>query len=175
MVSQCVTRTVAECRGRWTSAIGGIALTARPSCTGSMVPDDMGRASGISRFLYAIRPGSANFSPQFHDEPPAVLIQYIFPTLKANDPSDDVFQRAQTLCRSKSAALNLADVHFLWTCGYGDQSAEPRVVAGGKPQTLCEMRESSLPCCGLFQTDQGHPGHARDSAVPFGPMRPFSH
>jgi hypothetical protein len=36
----------------------------------------------------------------------------------------------------KSAVLNMVNVHFLWTCGYGDQSPEPRVVAGGKPQTL---------------------------------------
>jgi hypothetical protein len=43
---------------------------------------------------------------------------------------------AQTLCRSKSAVLNMVNVHFLWTCGYGDRSPELRVVAGEKPQTL---------------------------------------
>jgi hypothetical protein len=42
----------------------------------------------------------------------------------------------QTLYRSKSAALNMVIVHFWGTCGCGDQNPEPRIVAGGKPQTL---------------------------------------
>ena len=45
----------------------------------------------------------------------------------------------QTLCRSKSAALNMVNVHLLGTCGYGDQSSEPPVVAGKAAASLsCE-------------------------------------
>jgi hypothetical protein len=45
-----------------------------------------------------------------------------------------------TFSSLKSAVLNMVNVHFLWTCGYGEQSPEPRVVTGRKPQTLWDAR-----------------------------------
>jgi hypothetical protein len=52
-------------------------------------------------------------------------------------PSSTIYEGvAQTLCRSKSAVLNMVSGHRLVNIRLRRSKPKPRVVAGGKPQTL---------------------------------------
>ena len=76
-------------------------------------------------------------------------------TLEVKEVNTGASQRERRESLLEAARRREIDVVLVWSLH----------LWGSRSQTFC----------GLFQSDQEHPGHARDSAVPFGAMRLFSH